>query len=107
MGLDFFDATINRVAAWVIGTRNTQKALMKAMLEPTNVLKEAELIGDFTTRLALTEELKDFHLPISELLLSRKSRTYRLRLVNGCSRIRKVILPTRQLPTGKDSCRFS
>ena len=38
---------------------------MKAMLEPTNVLKEAELIGDFTTRLALTEELKTFHLPIS------------------------------------------
>ena len=60
VGLDFFDATINRVAAWVIGTRNTQKALMKAMLEPTNVLKETELMGDFTTRLALTEELKDF-----------------------------------------------
>ena len=60
IGLDFFDATINRVAAWVIGTRNTQKALLKAMLEPTERLKEIELAGDFTTRLALTEELKDF-----------------------------------------------
>ncbi|MGX7199775.1 L-rhamnose isomerase [Enterococcus nangangensis] len=60
IGLDFFDATINRVAAWVIGTRNTQKALLKAMLEPTAFLKEKELAGDFTTRLVFTEELKDF-----------------------------------------------
>lgn len=60
IGLDFFDATINRVAAWVIGTRNTQKALMKAMLEPTDYLKEVELAGDYTTRLAMVEELKDF-----------------------------------------------
>lgn len=60
IGLDFFDATINRVAAWVIGTRNTIKAVLKAMLEPTEYLKKVELVGDFTTRLALTEELKDF-----------------------------------------------
>lgn len=60
IGLDFFDATINRVAAWVIGMRNTQKALLKAMLEPAAELKQAELEGDFTTRLAMTEELKDF-----------------------------------------------
>ncbi|EOI53052.1 L-rhamnose isomerase [Enterococcus gilvus] len=60
IGLDFFDATINRVAAWVIGTRNTQKALLKGMLEPTEKLKEIELAGDFTTRLVMTEELKDF-----------------------------------------------
>jgi len=60
IGLDFFDATINRIAAWVIGTRNTQKALLKALLEPTAFLKQKELEGDFTTRLAYTEELKDF-----------------------------------------------
>lgn len=60
IGLDFFDATINRVAAWVLGTRNTQKALLKGMLEPTAKLKEIELARDFTTRLVLTEELKDF-----------------------------------------------
>lgn len=60
IGLDFFDATINRVAAWVIGTRNTQKALLKAMLEPIEELKEMELDLDYTQRLALTEELKDF-----------------------------------------------
>lgn len=60
IGLDFFDATINRIAAWVIGTRNTLKALLMAMLEPTDRLKEAELAGDFTTRLAMLEELKTY-----------------------------------------------
>lgn len=60
IGLDFFDATINRVAAWVIGTRNTQKALLKAMLEPTEQLKTWENQFDFTSRMAYTEELKDF-----------------------------------------------
>ena len=53
IGLDFFDASINRVAAWVIGTRNTIKALLRAMLEPVEELQEAELDGDYTTRLAL------------------------------------------------------
>lgn len=60
IGLDFFDATINRIAAWVIGTRNTQKALLKAMLEPTADLKKMELDFDFTSRMAYTEELKDY-----------------------------------------------
>lgn len=60
IGLDFFDATINRIAAWVIGTRNTQKALLKAMLEPTEDLKKFEKDFDFTSRLAYTEEIKDF-----------------------------------------------
>ncbi|EUJ18381.1 L-rhamnose isomerase [Listeria aquatica] len=60
IGLDFFDATINRIAAWVVGTRNTQKALLKAFLEPTDDLKKIELENDFTTRMVLTEELKDF-----------------------------------------------
>lgn len=60
IGLDFFDASINRVAAWVIGTRNTIKALLKAMLEPVEVLRAAEQVGDYTTRLALLEEFKTY-----------------------------------------------
>ena len=60
IGLDFFDASINRVAAWVIGTRNMLKALLIALLEPTNKLKEYEVDGDFTSRLALLEELKTY-----------------------------------------------
>ncbi len=58
IGLDFFDASINRIAAWVIGTRAAQKALLLALLEPSAKLREAEAAGDFTTRLALLEELK-------------------------------------------------
>ncbi len=58
IGLDFFDASINRVAAWVIGTRNMIKALLIAFLEPTAKLKAFETAGDFTSRLAMLEELK-------------------------------------------------
>ena len=58
LGLDYFDASINRVAAWVIGTRNFLKALLIAMLEPIDKLRAAENTGDLTTRLALQEEAK-------------------------------------------------
>lgn len=58
IGLDFFDASINRVAAWVIGTRNVLKALLAALLEPTERLQQLEREGDFTARLALLEEQK-------------------------------------------------
>jgi L-rhamnose isomerase len=58
IGLDYFDASINRVAAWVIGTRNVLKALLMALLEPIDQLREMEVAGDFTGRLALLEELK-------------------------------------------------
>ena len=58
IGLDYFDASINRVAAWVIGTRNMLRALLSALLEPTAKLRAAEQAGDYTTRLALQEEIK-------------------------------------------------
>jgi L-rhamnose isomerase len=58
IGLDFFDASINRVAAWVIGARCTRKALLFALLEPTESLRQLEADGDNTVRLALLEELK-------------------------------------------------
>ena len=57
IGLDYFDASINRVAAWTIGTRNMQRALLIALLE-TPLIRTAEAGGDFTTRLALQEEAK-------------------------------------------------
>ncbi len=62
IGLDFFDASINRVAAWTIGVRNTLRALLAGLLEPTDQLRAAELEGDYTTRLALMEEMKTFPL---------------------------------------------
>jgi L-rhamnose isomerase len=58
IGLDFFDASINRVAAWVIGSRCTLKALLLALLEPGETLRRLEADGDTTGRLALLEELK-------------------------------------------------
>ena len=58
IGLDFFDASINRIAAWVIGTRNAKKALLRALLEPLEQLRKAEKEGDYTLRLALLEEQK-------------------------------------------------
>lgn len=60
IGLDFFDASINRIAAWVIGVRNMQKALLKAMLTPIDDMMKIELDGDYTSRLALTEEYKTY-----------------------------------------------
>lgn len=59
IGLDFFDATISRPAAWIIGTRSMQKALLRALLLPQARLKAAEAALDYTARLVLTEELKD------------------------------------------------
>jgi L-rhamnose isomerase len=95
IGLDFFDASINRVAAWIIGTRNTIKALLRAMLEPVEELKKAELEGDYTTRLALTEEFKfypfgavwDYYcankgVPVRELWISEVKRYEREVLLN-------------------------
>ncbi len=56
--LDYFDASINRIAAWVIGTRNLQKALLIALLEPTDLLRDDENQGNFSSRLAHQEEIK-------------------------------------------------
>jgi L-rhamnose isomerase len=58
IGLDFFDASINRIAAWVIGARCMIKALLIALLEPSDKLRQMELDGDYTGRLAMMEELK-------------------------------------------------
>lgn len=59
IALDFFDASINRIAAWVIGTRASQKALLSALLEPQALLLEKEMAGDTTFRLAMLEEHKN------------------------------------------------
>ncbi|WP_238902061.1 L-rhamnose isomerase [Clostridium sp. YIM B02506] len=60
IGLDFFDASINRIAAWTIGTRNMIKALLSAMLTPNELLKKYQDEGNFTERLALMEEIKTY-----------------------------------------------
>src|SRR5690606_8103120 len=73
IGLDFFDASINRVAAWVIGVRNMLKAVLVALLEPSKQLMEMEAAGDFTGRLALMEELKTMPVgPVWDTYCSRQ-----------------------------------
>jgi L-rhamnose isomerase len=58
IGLDFFDASINRIAAWVVGTRDMQKALLYALLLPHQYMKELQDSTRFTELMALSEELK-------------------------------------------------
>jgi len=58
IGLDFFDASINRIACWAIGSRNMQKALLWAAVEPVEMLQKFEAEGDYTSRLAYLEEAK-------------------------------------------------
>lgn len=60
IGLDYFDASINRIAAWVMGMRNMQKALMGAMLTPHNKLSECQNSGNFTEMFVLSEEVKSY-----------------------------------------------
>ena len=60
IGLDYFDASMNRVAAWVVGMRNMQKALLYALLTPHTALKQLQDSGDCTSLLALQEELKTY-----------------------------------------------
>jgi len=58
IALDYFDASLNRIGAWVLGARATQKALLAALLEPQAKLREAEAAGDYFARLALLEETR-------------------------------------------------
>lgn len=60
LGLDFFDASINRVTAWTVGMRNMQKAMLYALLQPYDMLKEAQDQGDFTQIMVINEELKTY-----------------------------------------------
>ena len=60
IALDYFDASINRIAAWVLGMRNMQKALLQAMLEPQGTLKSLQDARQYTEQLVLQEELKAY-----------------------------------------------
>ena len=60
IGLDYFDASINRIAAWVVGTRNMQKALLYALLQPWDDLKALQNQSRFTELMCRSEELKTY-----------------------------------------------
>ena len=65
IGLDFFDASINRIAAWVVGTRSVHKGLLFALLQPNEQLRQLQDDGDFTGRMILSESAKT--LPFSDV----------------------------------------
>ena len=65
IGLDYFDASINRICSWVIGVRNARKAMLKASLDPLDIIRKAETEGDYSARMALMEETKS--LPFSSV----------------------------------------
>ena len=58
IGLDYFDASINRISAWVVGQRNVQKALLYALLQPTAKLQKLQDEANFTEQMVLQEEMK-------------------------------------------------
>lgn len=96
IGLDFFDASINRIAAWAIGSRGAQKSLLLALLEPRQTLREAEISGDYTTRLALLEQAKA--LPWSAVwdeFCRRNDAPTELELLNKVKDYEKAVLSKR------------
>ena len=62
LALDYFDASINRVAAWAIGMRNMEKALLYALVSPSARLKELQDTNQFTELMMMQEELEDLSL---------------------------------------------
>lgn len=97
LGLDFFDASINRIAAWAIGTRAAQKSLLLALLEPRESLRAAELEGDYTTRLAVLEQAKA--LPWSavwEEFCQRNNVPGELELLGAVKSYEAAVLSSRQ-----------
>lgn len=97
IGLDYFDATISRVASWAIGLRAVARSLLKALLEPTDLLNERELKGDLTSRLLLLEELKALPFEtVYEYALELKGIPSGLKLEEALKRYEKEYQSTRK-----------
>ena len=94
--LDFFDATINRVAAWTIGTRNAMKALLCAALEPIEELRELETSMNYTKRLALLEELKSAPFgPVWDYFCEQNGVPVGTKWIAECEQYEKEVLSKR------------
>lgn len=96
IGLDYFDASINRIAAWVIGTRAAQKSLLAALLEPAEKLRAAEIAGDHALRLALFEENRALPLgPIWDEFCRRHNTPAGLGFMTEIQHYEKTVLAKR------------
>jgi L-rhamnose isomerase len=97
IGLDYFDASINRVAAWSIGLRAAAKAMLYALLEPVAYLFDAEKRGDFTARLLLSEEFKSLpHNAVWEYVLLKKGIPSATEALDVIKAYEKKVLATRK-----------
>lgn len=96
LGLDYFDASINRVAAWAIGLRAAAKAALTALLQPYGKLKEAELSGDYTKRLFITDDMKNLpYNAVWEYLLLEKEMPIGDKALQEIKRYEKDVLSKR------------
>ncbi len=96
IGMDFFDASINRIFAWVIGMRAARKSLLCALLDPIAMMKKAEDSFDYGTRLALMEEARN--LPASEVweeYCTRKGKPSGLKMLQGIKKYEEKVLVKR------------
>jgi L-rhamnose isomerase len=97
IGLDYFDASINRVAAWVIGTRNMLKALLTALLEPSAILRQQESATDYTSRLAMQEEFKALPWgPVWDYYCAMANQPARAAWLDDIKRYERDVLSIRQ-----------
>lgn len=97
IGLDFFDATINRVAEWIIGMRAAAKALLTALLEPAAMLMDAEQNGDYTLRLALLEEFKNLpYTDVWDYLCAKKNAGVGTEWIDTVKKYERDVLSLRQ-----------
>jgi L-rhamnose isomerase len=96
IGLDYFDASINRVAAWVIGARALLKALLLALLEPSEKLRQLESENDLTARLCLLEEIKTLPFgPVWDFYCMRQNCASEGNWLNGVRHYEESVLSQR------------
>ena len=97
IGMDFFDASINRITAWALGMRSARKALLAAMLDPIAQMRDAEKKGDFGTRLALMEEAKTMPFAaVWEELCERTKTKSGMEMIDGIKSYENTVLAARK-----------
>lgn len=96
IGMDFFDASINRIFAWAIGMRAARKALLSALLDPIAMMRKAENDVDFGTRLALMEEARTLPLAaVWEEYCARTGKLTGLKMLDGIKKYESKVLSKR------------
>ena len=97
IGMDFFDASINRIFAWAIGMRAARKSLLCALLDPINMMRKAENEGDYGTRLALMEEARNLPSAVVwEEYCKRSGKASGLKMLEGIKKYEAKVLSKRQ-----------